>query len=326
MKKLQILGDNKNVIPLRKRSRFNPSDYEQILDNWLGRSRSKHTKRVYRSDINDFFREMANSEVTPERLADFFSLEAAIGYDIVSQYRNRLVERELSSATVNRKLAAITSLVNYGAKIGKCNFTLTKVERETVTAYRDTSGIDTNSFKKILATCDLDLLGGLRDYAILLLLWGNALRRSEIVQTNIEDVDLVNNHLRIIGKGRSGFENISLGKNTARAIANWLSARKENDPTAALFTSVHKGYWGHRLTVDSIYMIVKKRSLEAGVKTISPHKIRHSSITAALDATEGDVRRVQKLSRHKNINTLLIYDDNRKNLQAEVTGLLEDLL
>ncbi|MGF1487528.1 MAG: hypothetical protein ACFBSE_10605 [Prochloraceae cyanobacterium] len=69
-----------------------------------------------------------------------------------------------------------------------------------------------------------------------------------------------------------------------------------------------------------------KRSREAGVKIISPHKIRHSSITTALDPTDGDVRRVQKLSRHKNINTLLVYDDNRKNLQGEVTDLLDDLL
>ncbi len=326
MKKLQIVGDNKNVIPLHPRSSFDATDYDRIIENWLGRSRSHHTKRIYRTDIKDFFRSMADSEVTPERLADFLSLSGCMAYDVLTQYHARLIERGLASATINRKLAAVTSLVNYANKIGKCNFTLTKVERETVTAYRDTKGIDIESYKRVLATCNLDELGGLRDYAILLLLWGNALRRSEVAQTNIEDFDPSNATLRIIGKGRSAPENISLGKNTVSAICNWLSVRGEKEPTAALFTSVHKGYWGHRLTTDSIYKIVKKRSKAAGVKILTPHKVRHSSITAALDATDGDVRRVQKLSRHKNINTLLVYDDNRKNLQGEVTGLLEDLL
>jgi integrase/recombinase XerC len=59
---------------------------------------------------------------------------------------------------------------------------------------------------------------------------------------------------------------------------------------------------------------------------MSPHRIRHSAITAALDATGGDARKVQKLSRHKNLNTLMIYDDNRRQHQAEVTGILAELV
>jgi len=59
---------------------------------------------------------------------------------------------------------------------------------------------------------------------------------------------------------------------------------------------------------------------------MSPHRIRHSSITAALDATDGNIRKVQKLSRHKNINTVMIYDDNRCNHQEEVSQILGDLV
>jgi integrase/recombinase XerC len=59
---------------------------------------------------------------------------------------------------------------------------------------------------------------------------------------------------------------------------------------------------------------------------MSPHRIRHSAITAALDATDGNVRKVQKLSRHKQIDTLMIYDDNRQRVQGELTGLLSDLV
>ncbi len=59
---------------------------------------------------------------------------------------------------------------------------------------------------------------------------------------------------------------------------------------------------------------------------MSPHQIRHSSITAALDATDGNIRKVQKLSRHANINTLMTYDDNRVNYQEEMSQLLDNLI
>ncbi|MBD0346521.1 MAG: tyrosine-type recombinase/integrase, partial [Coleofasciculus sp. Co-bin14] len=66
---------------------------------------------------------------------------------------------------------------------------------------------------------------------------------------------------------------------------------------------------------------------KAGIKKqMSPHRIRHSAITAALDATDGNVRKVQKLSRHRQLDTLMIYDDNRGKDQAEVTGLLDDMV
>jgi integrase/recombinase XerC len=56
---------------------------------------------------------------------------------------------------------------------------------------------------------------------------------------------------------------------------------------------------------------------------MSPYRIRHSAITAGLDATAGDVRKVQKLSRHRNLNTLMIYDDNRSRDQEDVTEMLD---
>ena len=71
---------------------------------------------------------------------------------------------------------------------------------------------------------------------------------------------------------------------------------------------------------------MQKYAKLAGIdKVLSPHRIRHSSITEALNLTDGDVRKVQKLSRHSNLNTLTIYDDNRQNLQGELINMLDDL-
>ncbi|WP_228008613.1 tyrosine-type recombinase/integrase [Microcystis aeruginosa] len=162
----------------------------------------------------------------------------------------------------------------------------------------------------------------------MLLLWSNALRRSEVSKANIADFDPTAKTLRIYGKGRgNNAETISLGSGTVSAIKAWLEARGETNPDKALFVSVNIGYRDGRLCTQSIYDIVKTRCQDAGItKTMSPHRVRHSSITAALDATNGDVRRVQKLSRHSSLNTLLIYDDNRKDHQKEVSDLLDSLV
>jgi integrase/recombinase XerC len=90
---------------------------------------------------------------------------------------------------------------------------------------------------------------------------------------------------------------------------------------------VDRATFGHRLSGNVIYNLVRDSATAAGIeKVMSPHRVRHSAITAALDATNGDTRKVQKLSRHKNLNTLMIYDDNRHQHQAEVTGILADLI
>ncbi|NQE38210.1 Tyrosine recombinase XerC [Microcoleus sp. IPMA8] len=58
---------------------------------------------------------------------------------------------------------------------------------------------------------------------------------------------------------------------------------------------------------------------------MSPHRIRHSPITAALDVADGNVRKVQKLSRHRKLDTLMIYDGNRGRDQQDVTELLDGM-
>jgi integrase/recombinase XerC len=134
--------------------------------------------------------------------------------------------------------------------------------------------------------------------------------------------------LQILGKGRgTQAEVVDLGAATVQAIVDWLGAKGGNpSPDAPLFTALDFANSGHRLTGDGIRKIVVRHSKNAGIKKqMSPHRIRHSAITAALDATDGNVRKVQKLSRHKNLNTLMIYDDNRGRDQQDVTELLDGM-
>jgi integrase/recombinase XerC len=316
-----------NVVLLNSRlshlSPVSPSiNWERVLADWLATKRSPHTRRVYQKDIENFLADL-NLE-----LGKFLTLDRHGAYALVSRYKGDLIKNNLKSATINRRLAAIKSLVSYAYNCGHCEFMLEAVKGEKLSAYRDTSGLDPETFKRVLSGIDRTSLKGIRDYALLLLLWSNALRRSEVSKANINDFDPVAKTLRIFGKGKGNqSEIISLGSGTVMAIEAWLSARGEHQPDKALFCSINPGYRDGRLCTQAIYNIVKSRCQDAGIsKVMSPHRIRHSSITAALEATNGDVRRVQKLSRHSSLNTLLIYDDNRKSHQKEVTDLLDSLV
>ncbi|WP_254063055.1 tyrosine-type recombinase/integrase [Microcystis aeruginosa] len=179
-----------------------------------------------------------------------------------------------------------------------------------------------------MAVPDRSTLKGKRDYAILRLLWDNALRRGEIESADIKDLDTEGRTLAIFGKGRGQQkETVSLSRPTLDALVDWLRERRELDIRQPLFIALDRCSRGHRLTGSAIHKLVAKIAAAARVnKKMSPHRVRHSGITAALDATGGDVRRVQKLSRHADLNTLMIYDDNRKNVQGEISDLLAGLV
>ncbi|NET61328.1 MAG: tyrosine-type recombinase/integrase [Symploca sp. SIO2E6] len=299
-----------------------------LLAQLLSDKRSPHTRHAYAKDLKDFFRTIADSEATPEMVTYFLQLERTDAVTLVLRYKAMLIERGLKEATINRRLSAIKSLVKLARSAGKCDYTLEEVKGEKVQVYRDTAGISRELYRKVLALPDRVELKGKRDYALLRLLWDNALRRGEIAKANIGDFDAEAKTLKIRGKGKGTvFEVIDLSLTTTEAIRDWLLARRELNTSAPLFISVDPVKKGNRITGAGIYWIVQQYCRAAGVsKQMSPHRIRHSSITAALDATNGNVRKVQKLSRHAQIDTLMVYDDNRSKDQLEISTLLADMV
>ncbi|MEG5170869.1 tyrosine-type recombinase/integrase [Microcoleus sp. B3-D7] len=304
-----------------------------VLQQLLADKHSLNTKRAYEKDVTDFFQTMTGKPPSRDSVLEFLHLEERQAVAVVLKYKAKLISGEgrkapLTEATVNRRLAALKSLIEMGRKMGTCCFSLEDIKGEKAQKYRDTAGIETHAFERILGQCDRATLAGKRDYALLRLLWGNALRRNEVSQLNVSDFDPGVATLRILGKGRgTQSEIVDLGPATVRAIADWLDARGGNSaPQAPLFTSLDFAHFGHRLTGDGIRKIVVRHSENAGVKKqMSPHRIRHSAITAALDATDDNVRKVQKLSRHKKLDTLMIYDDNRGRDQQDVTEMLDGM-
>lgn len=307
---------------------------QDILAELLRDKRSPNTRRTYAKGLKDFFITMTQAEPSPERIAWFLSLKRFEAISLVLRYRAELLERGLAPASINVRLAAVKSLVNYARKIGKCDYSLEDVEGLRAETYRDTTGVSPETFKQIAAQVQPNSLKGKRDAAILRLLWDNALRRAEVCYLNLEDYQPGERSLLIKGKGQLTKETIRLSDKAVVLIDDWLGALSEVfDPLgdrssdSPLFCTVDRATFGHRLSGNVIYNLVRDSAQAAGIeKVMSPHRVRHSAITAALDATNGDTRKVQKLSRHKNLNTLMIYDDNRHQHQAEVTGILADLI
>jgi len=295
-----------------------------ILSMLLEDKRSENTRKAYKRDVEKFFMATAGQLPEPELVNQFFSLTRGEALQVVLTYKADLIAMGLAEATINRSLSAVKSLVSFARKLDRCSWDLSDIQGEKVTSYRDCSGVDEVAIMAMLKTPDRSKVSGKRNYAILRLLWENALRRGEVVKCNINDFDPEARTLAIIGKGRgSQKELISISEKATEALQDWLQARGDTEPGEALFIALDNVNRGHRLTGETIAYITKKAGQAAGIKKrLSPHRIRHSSITAALHHTGGDVARVQKLSRHAKVETLMIYNDRRENHQGEVTAIL----
>src|SRR5262249_49357199 len=117
------------------------------------------------------------------------------------------------------------------------------------------------------------------------------------------------------GKGRTAKTTLTMPPETKAAVDGWITLRGE-DP-GPLFRSKHRGHGQKRLTAAGLYWMVRELGNKAGVKT-RPHGLRHAAITVALDATGGNIRAVQRFSRHRDVRILERYDDNRTDLAGDV--------
>lgn len=297
----------------------------------LADKRSEATRRAYRADLRDFFTCPAGADPDPEAVRQFCALSPPDVALRLNTYKAELLGRGVSEATINRRLAAIRSLLKMAFRLGHARTDgRGLVDSETVRSYRDTRGIDLKAMRRLVKAPGTDTLRGLRDTALLRLLCENALRRAEVCGANVGDFSLTDRRLFIRGKGRgTQKEPVTLSQATADAIAAYLvEAGHAQDAVSPLFLNLHRNpkVNGKRLTPDGLLWLVGHYGTRIGVEGLRPHKLRHSAITAALDATGGDVRKVQKLSRHADLRTLQRYDDNRADHQGEVSRVLSGLL
>jgi len=153
---------------------------------------------------------------------------------------------------------------------------------------------------RLINSADTSDVSGLRDRAILELLYSSGMRVSELVGLNKNDVDFISGCLKVTGKG-SKQRIVPVGDTALDVLRKYI--RMKTDDSQILFT----GRKFTRLTSRSIQMMLKKYLNIAGIdKKITPHSLRHTFATHLLDAG-CDIRSVQEMLGHKSITTTQIY-------------------
>ncbi len=280
------------------------------------------TLLAYQADLHDFC-SFVGVDDTKSAARQLLSGGAAEANLLALKYRERMKERQLAPATINRRLAALRSLVKLANVTGVVPWQL-HIKNQEAAAYRDTRGPGEENFNRLIEVAQVRTdPKGARDVAIIALLHDLALRRAEVVRLDIEDVDLNGMPaacLQVMGKGRDVKQRLTLPEATAAAIANWIKTRG-TDP-GPLFHNFHRDSRRRtRLTGTSVYRIVRQIGTRIGAH-IRPHGLRHTAITEALELMKGDVRSVQRFSRHKDIRVLGIYDDNRTDVAGELARMI----
>jgi integrase/recombinase XerC len=240
-------------------------------------------------------------------------------------YRTHLKERGLAPATIARRLAALRGMVKLARTLGRVAWSL-DIQGPKSDVYRDTSGPGLGGWRSMLevAKASATTPRGKRNLAILRLLHDNGLRRGEAVSLDVDDVDLEGGTVAVIGKGKEQAVRLTLSDAARAALADWLEARgREPGPLFVRCDGADGMPGPGRLDAGNVYRMVRAVGRRAGVtRGARPHGLRHLSISRLLDLTAGDVRRVQRFSRHSKIETLLRYDDNRRDDHGTLARML----
>jgi len=296
-----------------------------LLEVWRS-SLSKATRDAYAKDLGNFA--VAVGAPGPRQAVEQLLAGGKIeGEKTVLRYLQQLAEvRKLSPATVARRRAALRSVVRMANGLGLIEWVLTAPMPKSARprAYRDTRGPGLAVVRRMRDVAAAQRgIKSLRDVALVGLLYSTGLRRSEACNLDIESYRSEGQKLAVIGKGHTDAELVTVPPQVAAELETYLAARG-GSTSGPLFVSLHHGAKADsRLTPSGLYQLIRWLARRAGVEApLGPHKLRHASITHALDGTGGDVRRVRHFSRHSKFETVLAYDDARSDHAGQISVML----
>ncbi len=224
-----------------------------------------------------------------------------------------LEHRGAARATIGRRLSTATGFYRYCVEEELLNHNpAANVRRPRLRQESTMNGLDRNELGAFLVQAGLS---GARDHALACLLALNGLRVSEALNTDVDDVGLERGHhtLRVNRKGGK-IVIVPLAPRTARTVYLAIGERNEG-PIFVTDT-------GLRMNRHQAARVVRRLARHAGIdKTISPHSLRHSFITAALDAGV-PLRDVQEAASHADPRTTMRYDRARRSLDRHATYIV----
>ncbi len=254
----------------------------------------------YLTRLIDFGGDIKVSEIDPE---------------LVRKWRlwlNRLgtnTSDELEKTTLNYHLIALRSFLKFCAKRGITALSADKIELAK-TVRKQVTFLSAEEVGRLLQQPNIETMNGLRDRAILELLFCSGLRVSELVGLDKDHINLKRREFMVRGKGQKD-RPIFISVDAALWIERYLEKRTDNTKPLFIRYSGRKtvdlsGNF-HRLTARSVQRMVARYALLAGItKHVSPHTLRHSFATDLL-MNGADLRSVQELLGHSNVATTQIY-------------------
>ena len=248
-----------------------------------------------------------------------------IRYQHTAAVRGRLLDGS-STATANRILSALRGVLEQAWLLGQMSAEdyhraarLAPTIGETLPAGRE---LLADEITALIENCIEDGSPlGIRDAAIISVLFGCGLRREEITRLNLDDYDSEAAKLVIHGK-RSKQRIAYLVEGATAALADWLAISGE--VAGPLFLSVRRGgnlRHDRRLTPQAIYYLLKIRAKRAGVKPFTPHDLRRTFVSRLL-AAGVDIAIVAKMAGHSNIQTTARYDRRPEEAKQRAAKLL----
>jgi integrase/recombinase XerC len=288
---------------------------------------SPYTLRNYRTDLMGTYKRGPGKGffqfLKQKQIGDFSSVDKGV----IREYLAWLMEQGVEKVSLVRKLSAIRSFYRYLLAEGllknspiPLSTSGRKGNRSSLSPKLDKKlpvFLTESEIQNLLNSPDLSKPEGLRDRALIELLYASGLRVSEIWQLNLENIDQENREIRVVGKGSK--ERITLmGLPAADALQQYHTrARPEllnNRVNKALFLNKQ----GQRLSMRGIQKMLKRHSLAVGIlKDVHPHVLRHTFATHLLNGG-ADLRVVQELLGHADLSSTQIYTHVTKQQARKV--------
>ncbi len=262
------------------------------------RKASEHTVRAYARDLSDFVAFLEAEGVTEWQQVTVLTLR---------QYLNWLFAQGYERRSIARKLSSVRSFFRFLARMGYISVNPALDLKQPRLPQKLPMVLEVSEVERLLSSPDTSTPRGLRDRAILELLYATGLRVSEVASLRISDIDFAEKLVRVKGKG--GKERIALLHDEA---LNWLERyltesrplflQRGKQVTDIVFVSQK----GTPLTVRQIHRIVDGYAKKVLGRRVSPHALRHSFATHLLEGG-ADLRVIQELLGHSSLAATQIY-------------------
>jgi tyrosine recombinase XerC len=262
---------------------------------------SPHTLKSYREDLEQFFYFLNKEEKDIKNLNRLF----------IRKFIVFLQEAKYARTSIARKIAALRSLSRFLLKERVLKTSPIEGIRTPKLKKLLPKFLDINEVARLIESASSDDFFGLRDRAILEILYTSGMRVSELIGINIGDIDFIGGVVKVKGKGDKE-RIVPVGSKALEAIELYTEKREEalNNKKKDIVKDKQALFldkWGGRLAARSIRRIVDKYLKQTAMdRGISPHTLRHSFATHMLNAG-ADLRAVQELLGHVSLSTTQIY-------------------